>query len=266
VTTFSANSLSDYSINDSGWVAIGAFSSLPSGTSNNGIWINAGASNQPLALINTDGPLGPGLGAGVSFIPVMNVQTFTHSGGVLLVHSVNQSDPVQGGQGGAWSLEPSGNVPLARVNTTGPLGPGIGGDWRYTSILRGWFDRDGRVILDTTLRSQSLGVTRSGFVKQAAGGNTLLALTGTDGAGGPQAGAGVVFDRFAGITAVVGPYELAAVASIAGPSIDATNSDGIWLLSDAGSRRSRGPGSAARWGRAWETAWCSRPGPPTLPG
>jgi len=219
--TFVRNGLSGPQLDNNGQITINAFSST------SGIWRHTGSTNTAIAMANTDGPLGPNLGAGIDFISTLPTPVSINDGSLVLSHLVLPSDPTYGGQAGLWRIGPTGNpTVLARENFPGALGPGLDAGTVFGGSLVPIVNRQGTVALNARLLNSQTSFSGSGLLRLSDTGNTLLAETGTDGALGPQLGAGVTFTGFAGLRPL-NDTDYLARATLAGTGVTTTNGDVI---------------------------------------
>jgi hypothetical protein len=216
-------------LNDSGDVSFGA--AINQTPQYNGVWKTIGDGLQPVAMVRTDGALGPQLGPGVEFLPLMTTGYLLDSGDVVFRGSVNQNDSVQGGQSGIWQTNESGPQPQARVRTTDVLGPDLDDEY-FTTFEQMAVGDDGSIFVDARLGSATVASTGDGLF-QLTPQRVLLSRTGRDDALGPQLGADVSFAGYDSIHVSAG-NQLIATAKIIGPGVDATNDAGVWLVSNAG--------------------------------
>jgi hypothetical protein len=227
-SVFLRYNLYGFRLSNNGEVAISAATSNSGAYA--GVWVNSGATNQPIALVNTSGSLGPGFGPGVEFIGVLGAGTFTDEGSMVFGASVNQSDPVEGGQKGIWRTSDDGPIPIARTNTHGPLGPGLGGDTVMT-FTGASIHHTGSIIIKADFNYTTEGISGVGYLALSESGNHLLALSGTEGALGPQMGEGRVFSGF-NTTHRLGADEILTYAVMSGNGLDSTNDEGLWRISE----------------------------------
>lgn len=233
--TFTRYNLGSVTLNNAGQVAFSAV--IERSPDYQGLWLNSGVGNINKAIVRSDGPLGPNLGAGIEFTPSLSVSGLSDAGEIVFRGNVNQTDPVAGGQAGIWRIgSVGGPQPLARVGTTGPLGPGLGDGRIFETFDQLSLDRAGRVLVSARLKdaetaSDPYAPVTFSLLRLSSDGNTPLWMSDTDGRYGPQLGAGVSFDHSFG-NALGAAGEVATIATIQGPGIDSSNNGGIWRVTD----------------------------------
>ena len=118
-----------------GWVNnLGQFTFRGHDGYSGGTWRSTGSANEAIALARNDGPLGPGLGPGVWFISTPSPDVYTDSGLLVFNGAVNQRDPVEGGQLGIWTVKDTEPNIVARTDTVGPYGPGLGDGREFITL------------------------------------------------------------------------------------------------------------------------------------
>ena len=116
------------------------------------------------------------------------------------------------------------------VRTAGELGPKLGDEY-FTTFEQVVVDQSGSMFVDARLGSTAMTTTGDGLF-QLVPQRVLLTRTGQDTVLGPQLGLGVQFARYDAIQTTIGG-RIIAKAKIVGSSVDNTNDQGVWLVSNA---------------------------------
>ncbi len=106
-----------------------ATAGVPSSTAfTTGFWRWQNGQNQELARWDTDGSLGPGLGAGWRFLTTDANNRFLNTGanGTALAQFVASPAPANSSRTALVLLRPGGNLPCMLQGDTGALGPNVG--------------------------------------------------------------------------------------------------------------------------------------------
>ena len=170
-----------------------------------GFWRNTPAGNVALARSGLEGPLGPSLGAGVTFdndggstSTFGQYQLVEGSSDVVFVGKTMNSG-TSARNVGIWKNTAAGNTPLALSGATGDLGPGLGPNLAFGGLQQsplGYMELDvnvqGAMAFFSTLSDGRRGVWRN--LDQQ---NEPLMLVGASGALGPSVG---IQDTFANFT------------------------------------------------------------------
>lgn len=246
--SFLRYNLYSISLNNHGSLIFGA--ATTNSANYNGLFLNTGGTNDTSALVHTDGPLGPNLGGGVEFLPLMQRGTLLDSGEFIFKGFVNQNDPDAGGQSGIWKT--NGGTPSlwARVGTSGVYGPGLGSDVEFT-FFETTLARPERNDLIVEARLASAGITGSerGVFRLSDTERPMLAQTGVENQFGPQLGPGV---QFADFDRIHNPYDegapILAVASLQGTGVSPSHDAGVWELSESQLTPIARSGDDGAWG------------------
>ena len=113
-------------INDQGEILIGGRlkGSGINSSNRDGIWrFRDAQSMEFVARSGTDGPLGPGLGPGVTFSDLGQSWFLPNSNFVF--QATLEGPPIEENIG-IWITQDDRNIPVALIGTDGPLGPGLG--------------------------------------------------------------------------------------------------------------------------------------------
>ncbi|MEX0642840.1 MAG: choice-of-anchor tandem repeat NxxGxxAF-containing protein [Pirellulales bacterium] len=200
VTFFGTFSARPPAISSNGTVAF--LAAIDDGGISRGIWrAKPGQNPQPVAILGTDGQLGPGLGPNTIFSDMQDVPRVNDRGDVFfqaekrLGNDANRDD-------GVWIAENNASPrPLAVTGDEGIYGPGLGPGFSYSEFQDdivinsssdvAWF---GSVSGPGTNDGNNRGVWHS----KSGGLPKLIARSGDTGALGPNLGPGVQFYQFGG--------------------------------------------------------------------
>ena len=210
-----------------------AFSASLTGTGvvdDGGVFIGGDAPLTIVARNGTDGPLGPGLGSGITFSsvgPLLN-----EAGELLLRSGIAGFTSLEHG---LWRLDPdAGTGPQAvlRTGTDGPLGPGLAPGVEFEPPPFGVdfdtvsFNSSGDVVVDAYITDFQ---NDQGIWLDNGTGPMAVALAGTDGPLGPGLGPGVQFGSLDGVQ-----INEARQVVFAGQFTDPAQQQGVWLLDESG--------------------------------
>jgi hypothetical protein len=198
------------------------------GDGRTGVWHTGGGSPVPIAVSQTDGPLGPGLGPGISY-------SFLGTSTVNSSNVVAFSAGLQGGgfnpntNDGIWTIDGSNRSVRALAGAGGTLGPNLGDGSLFQSINSPSINGQGHLAFVGGLADFRLGIWTND-----ASFNHAIALSGTDGPLGPGLGPGVRFDSFSLGPSFNDADQVAFMATLGRPpgsGITTANDDGLWLAS-----------------------------------
>lgn len=191
-----------------------------------GIWELGPASNTPRAITGLAGALGPGIDNAV-FAAIDGRPLASANGGLLFRATLQGAGAPAGTNIGLFQHRDGVNFPIARIGTTGPLGPNLGGPEVFLSLeLRAAWASDRQLAF---LGSISGPTATEGLWAGPVGQHRLRARTGVDGALGPGLGTGVTFSDITAFVTYPGG-DVAFFARIAGPGVTpGADDEGIWV-------------------------------------
>jgi hypothetical protein len=184
----------DPSISSTGEIAYPGDLSSNADGGGEGFWLHRGGLNNRIALTNTDGVLGPGLGNGLVFDNTFHEALVGAPGEVLLggfvaglgVNDRNNLVYVR--------HDPGGNVPLVRTGVSNVLGPGLGENVVFDTFYGAQINEADGVFLGATISGPGVtSATAEGFWRNTPAGNLVFARSGIEGVVGPGLGPGVTF-------------------------------------------------------------------------
>ncbi len=218
-------------VNTAGQVAFSGLLTGPGvGSSNNaGIWTTVGGTPAVLAREGTDGPAGPGLGAGVHFSvsAIFAPQVLNSTGEAAFIGTVTGGGVDGTNFRGIWTTAGGTLAAVARTGTDGQLGPGMDPGVHFSTLIDRVFNAAGNVAFQGELTGTDVDTTnRRGIWINAGGSLAVVARTGSDGPG-PNLGAGVNFTAFSGPT-LNAAGQVAFYGELTGDGVDGTNHRGIW--------------------------------------
>jgi hypothetical protein len=110
--------------------------------------------NTLIALANSDGPLGPQLGPGISF-GVPEARSVNNRGDVLVSSNISGANKPQRG---VWINQGNGNVPVALTLTDALHGPQLGDGIEFLGIQQEdqYVDESGQVVFSALLRGTNV--------------------------------------------------------------------------------------------------------------
>ena len=163
-----------------------------------GLWKNAGGANAAVALSGETGLLGPGFSIGSTFADRTHIMPSALEFDTNTRGDIVFASALSDGRKGIWRNLGSGNEPLMVVGESGKLGPG--------SEFNDVFSHFDAVILKPEPTINDSGVAlfpgvlasskKKGLWLNDGDENSVIALTGEDGALGPGLGPGVKFTDF----------------------------------------------------------------------
>ena len=183
----------DPAVNSAGQIPFQANLSGPGVTSKNlrGVWRTGPNGLTCILRTGSDGADGPGLGEGITFTDFYPPTINAH--GDVALRAILSSHQVPNGYRGIWVVDDAGSHLIARTDTVGDVGPGLGPgvtfhDLKFPLINEGKQIAFGAEIQGDGIPSDTWGlwITENGVVKP-------IALMRTDGALGPQLGDGAQF-------------------------------------------------------------------------
>jgi hypothetical protein len=205
------------------------FDAQLAGDGRTGVWHVSSGSPVPIALSQTDGALGPGLGPGISY-SFLAGSTVNSSNVVVL------SAGLQGGgfnpntNDGIWTIDGSNRNIHALAGASGALGPNLGDGSLFQFVNSASINQSGHLAF-----KGGLADLRSGIWINDTSMNHAIALSGTDGPLGPGLGPGVRFDSFSLFSYFNDADQVAFTATLARPpgsGITTANDDGLWFASN----------------------------------
>jgi len=212
-------------------------------TSSNGVWrVVSGGSPAAIALNNTDGAKGPGLGTGVTFANVTTgvAPSINAAGTVTFRATLAGTGITSANDDGFWRSTGGGSpAAIALTGTDGAQGPGQGagvnfGDLGNVAKINDTGTATFRGLMTGTGISTS---NDSGIWKVAgAGSPAAVALEGTDGAQGPGLGGGVYYGNFGGDPQQInGSGDIAFWGTLTGSGVTTANDETISIVPNGGS-------------------------------
>ena len=228
-------------LSENGLVGFSANYDAPSGAGS-GLFIDNDLSTpQAVALLNTDGPLGPNLGPGVRFstFPLNDqlsaITPFTADGVFTFVAPLTGAGVTPTNNAGVFQASTAGVTPVARTGVTGALGPGLASGATFTG-----FASDANPVSPgqdaVAIRANVTGGDINFFTQQGswlmenAGPPNIVVQSGVSGSLGPQ-----IPGTFTGLSRP--SINSAGVVSFFG-IVDAATS-GAWRISPGGSPEPR---------------------------
>ncbi|MEQ8210678.1 MAG: hypothetical protein RH917_12680 [Lacipirellulaceae bacterium] len=182
-----------------------------------GVWQFDGAMNVPIVVSGTDGPLGPGLGAGVE---IANASLFgmTNDGVMAIAGQLDDASRT----GYIIRADGQSKEVIAMAGTNGPMGPGFGNEtWRFVGTPA--IASNGQMSF-----SGQLSQSGSALWKLTPSGVEPFATQTLSGPLGPGLGDGVAFSVFVGDHTINSSGQTAFMARLGGVGIDSTNNFGLW--------------------------------------
>jgi hypothetical protein len=162
-----------------------------------GIWKRSPGGNENVLIARTGehGPVGPGLGTDVAFVPYLNSPVQTEAGEVLFTARARNS--VSGDEiVGVWQHNGTENSALVLSGTDGELGPGLGANFVFAGgLTQGYLPFDINSRGDAVF-SAKLKDGRSGIWQTSTTGNAPIALSGETGRLGPGLATPSTFAEF----------------------------------------------------------------------
>ncbi len=194
-----------------------------------GIWRSTASGNEPIALSTVTDQLGPALGPSTSFASFRREIALSRDGlRVGFIAEIQGVGVVSGNNLGVFIHQSGSNTVQVRTGVSGALGPGTGPldtFSKFEALFGGVpVDVSTESIALVGEASTSMG-TRRGVWASSGAGSSAMAMSDTDGALGPQLGAGVQFIWFRQV-ALLQNGEVVVEAIINPPSAN----EGLWNL------------------------------------
>ena len=203
-----------------------------------------------IALTDTDGSLGPGIGANYQFSGLSRV-ALSEAGEVSFLGQTESTLFLDEGEG-YWLNAGISNDAIAQTNETGALGPGLGGDLVFDNhVDLPNISDSGNVVVSGFINGTGVDSTNNyTLALHENGANTAFARQGVDSSLGPDLGSNVVFELFFVGSSINSDDVVLFQGQLTGPGIDGTNNLGIWRNNSSGNSvialtgvtDSRGPG------------------------
>lgn len=180
------------------------------------------------ALTGTDGPLGPGLGAGVTFGASILSSTFSYPPRLNGAGQIVFRGRFFGSTGGIGSFfSEGGGASLVPVAVTGDPAPGTAADITFSRVEVPSLNDAGQIAARGILTGPGVDDTNDEGIWSEGGGSGLV-LVAREGNQAPGTPAGVNFSSFES-PLLNAAGQIAFIATLTGPGVDNTNDQGIWF-------------------------------------
>lgn len=170
--------------------------------SGEGFWLHRDGQNSAIALTNTDGPLGPGLGPGMVFGNTFH-DALNGAPGEVLIGGFPAGPGVDNSNNLLYVRHHANvNSPVARNGVDNLLGPGLGANIIFSSLGGAQINSTSDILLSAAIAGPGVTAANSeGFWHSTPAGNVMRVRAGVNGPLGPGLGDDVVFDHIAGTSA-----------------------------------------------------------------
>ena len=160
-------------INDNSDIAFRA--SVQGIQNGHGIWVAGTSDPSPVAISNTDGPLGPNLGPGVHFSAI-NPHQFNDNGQIAFASTITGTGVTNNNNRGIWMFDENASSIVARTGTDGLLGPNLGSGVMFNSFGSLALNNNGHVAFWATLTGSDVNSDNNVGFWAVVDGETILVL------------------------------------------------------------------------------------------